>query len=73
MKRLRAVRLQQSFVGTIGIVALSGLIGVSPLEGAETSAVAGTGYALAKGTNEFGRWAGGSPHSSKNFGNVGDR
>lgn len=30
-------------------------------------------YALAKGTNEFGFWVGGSPDTSKIFGNVKDR
>jgi opacity protein-like surface antigen len=53
------------------IVVLSGLFGFTHLHGAETAA--GAGYALAKGTNEFGLWAGGSPDSSRIFGNVEDR
>jgi hypothetical protein len=39
----------------------------------ETPAGASTSYALAKGTNEFGVWAGGSPDSSKVFGNIENR
>jgi Lipid A 3-O-deacylase (PagL) len=71
MKRLHAGKLQQGFVGTIVLVVLSVLFGFKHLQGAETSPVAG--YALAKGTNEFGLWAGGSPDSSRIFGNVEDR
>jgi opacity protein-like surface antigen len=71
MKRLRAVRSPLKLVGTIMIVVLSGLFGFTHLHGAETAA--GAGYALAKGTNEFGLWAGGSPDSSRIFGNVEDR
>jgi Lipid A 3-O-deacylase (PagL) len=71
MKRLRGGKLQQRFVGTIVLVVLSVLFGFRHLQGAETSPVAG--YALAEGTNEFGLWAGGSPDSSRIFGNVEDR
>jgi opacity protein-like surface antigen len=71
MKRLRTVRSPLKLVGTIMIVVLSGLFGFTHLHGAETAA--GAGYALAKGTNEFGLWAGGSPDSSRIFGNVEDR
>ena len=38
------------------------------VHGAETPA--GTSYALAKGTNEFGLWAGGSPDSPRFIGNT---
>src|SRR5207244_12809185 len=36
-------------------------------------AVTSASYALLKGTNEFGLWAGGSPDSTKIFGNTEDR
>ncbi|HKY08278.1 MAG TPA: acyloxyacyl hydrolase [Candidatus Binatia bacterium] len=39
--------------------------------GAETPA--GSGYALARGTNEFGVWAGGSPDSNELLGSTKDR
>jgi Lipid A 3-O-deacylase (PagL) len=71
MKKLHAVKLRQRLVETIVLVVLSALFGFRQLEGAETSAV--PGYALAKGTNEFGLWAGGSPDSSRIFGNTEDR
>jgi Lipid A 3-O-deacylase (PagL) len=71
MRKLHAVKLQQRFVGTIVLVVFSALFDFRQLEGAETSAVAG--YALAKGTNEFGLWAGGSPDSTRIFGNTEDR
>ena len=48
----------------------STLVGLTPLHGAETSPSASAGYALPKGTNEFGLWAGGSPDST---GNMEDR
>jgi hypothetical protein len=50
----------------LGVFSL--LLGFTPLEGAEPSP--GASYALAKGTNEFGLWVGGSPDS---FGNIEDR
>jgi hypothetical protein len=71
MKNLQRVKLQPNFVGIIVLVVLSTLLGFRHLHGAETSAPAG--YALAKGTNEFGLWAGGSPDSSRIFGNTEDR
>lgn len=71
MKKLHAVKLQRRFVGTIVLLVLSAVFAFGHLEGAETSPVAG--YALAKGTNEFGLWAGGSPDSSRIFGDIGDR
>lgn len=71
MKELRAVKLQRRLVGTILLVVLSAVFAFGHLEGAETSPVAG--YALAKGTNEFGLWAGGSPDSTRIFGDTEDR
>jgi opacity protein-like surface antigen len=71
VKKLYALKLDQRFVGTIVLVGLSALFDFRHLQGAETTAVAG--YALAKGTNEFGVWAGGSPDSSRIFGNTEDR
>jgi lipid A 3-O-deacylase PagL len=71
MKELRAVKLQRRLVGTIVLVVLSAVFAFGHLEGAETSPVAG--YALAKGTNEFGLWAGGSPDSTRIFGDTEDR
>jgi opacity protein-like surface antigen len=51
---------------------LIGLFNASRTEGAENAAP-GSGYALAKGSNEFGLWGGGSPDTAKVFGNVEDR
>ena len=48
----------------------STLVGLTPVHGAELSPGPGAGYALTKGTNEFGLWAGGSPDST---GNIEDR
>jgi len=62
VKRLRA--LQQGLVSIFGLGVFCTLIGFTSVQGAEP------GYALAKGTNEFGFWVGGSPDST---GNVEDR
>ena len=45
----------------------------APLHGAESPAGTSRGYALARGTNEFAVWAGGSPGSSQIFGNIENR
>jgi hypothetical protein len=73
MKKPNAIRLEQMFVRTIAPVVLSALFAFGRVEGAETSPVADAGYALTKGTNEFGLWAGGSPDSSRIAGNTEDR
>jgi hypothetical protein len=57
----------------IGLPLFSALVCFTPVHGAETSAGTGASYALTKGTNEFGLWVGGSPDSSKIFGNTEDR
>ena len=70
MKKRHAFSLQQSFVRVMVLGVFSMLVGATPLQGAETSPGASAGYALTKGTNEFGLWAGGSPEST---GNIEDR
>ena len=45
----------------------------APLHGAESPAGTSRGYALARDTNEFAVWAGGSPGSSQIFGNIENR
>lgn len=72
MKTRPALTLRQNVLGTIVLVLLSALISSSPLHGADSSGTNAT-YPLVKGTNEFGLWTGGSPDSSKIFGNVEDR
>jgi hypothetical protein len=71
MKKVPAVNLRPRFGGTIVFVLLTTFFGFTHLHAAETSALAA--YALTKGTNEFGLWAGGSPDSSRIFGNTEDR
>ena len=71
MKKLGALRPGRSLVGLMALVLLS--FDFMPLHGAEPAPAPGAEYALAKGTNEFGLWLGGSPDSSKIFGNVEDR
>jgi len=70
MKQLHILRLRQSLIRTMVLGVFSTLVGLTPLQGAEPSPGAGAGYALTKGTNEFGLWAGGSPGST---GNIEDR
>src|SRR5919106_803979 len=72
MKKMNVFALGQSF-GVIAVLFFSAFfIFVAPLHGAEPTA-ATAAYALTKGTNEFGLWAGGSPDSSKIFGTIEDR
>lgn len=73
MKKRHALRLPQNVIETMAFVLCSALVSFTPLHGAEPPAVAGASYALLKGTNEFGLWAGGSPDSTKIFGNTEDR
>jgi hypothetical protein len=68
MKQRHALSLQQSLVRAIALGVFSTLVGFTQLYCAEPSPA--PGYALTKGTNEFGLWAGGSPGST---GNVEDR
>ena len=68
MKRPPSLNLQQNLVKALALGVFSALVGFTPLHGAEPSP--GAGYALAKGSNEFGLWAGGSPDS---VGNIEDR
>ena len=70
MKKLHVLRLQQSLVRAMMLGVFSTLVGLTPVQGAEPSPGPGAGYALTKGTNEFGLWAGGSPGST---GNIEDR
>jgi opacity protein-like surface antigen len=68
MKQRHALSLQQSLVRAIALGVFSTLVGFTQLYCAEPSPA--PGYALTKGTNVFGLWAGGSPGST---GNVEDR
>ena len=73
MKKINALTLGRSLVEAVAFVVFSVLVCFTPLHGAEFPAGADTGYALTKGTNEFGLWAGGSPDSSRIAGNTEDR
>jgi len=68
MKTHTPFNLRLCLVRKVVLGVFCALVGFTPLEGAEPSP--GAGYALAKGTNEFGLWVGGSPDS---FGNTEDR
>lgn len=72
MKPRYAMELAQNFIIGTTLVLSIALLGFSHLEGAERS-TSPAGYALAKGANEFGLWAGGSPNSSRIIGNTEDR
>jgi hypothetical protein len=72
MKKIDALGLRQSF-SVIAVLFFSVFfLHTAPLHGAQPTSASGA-YALAKGTNEFGLWAGGSPDSARIFGNVEDR
>src|SRR5438445_11259024 len=73
MKKRHALSLPQKVIETMAFVLCSALVSFTPLHGAEPPAVTSASYALLKGTNEFGLWAGGSPDSTKIFGNTEDR
>jgi hypothetical protein len=73
MKGKNALSLPRHRVGFIGLLLFAALVSFTTVHGAETQAGTGDSYALAKGTNEFGLWAGGSPDSSTIFGNTEDR
>jgi Lipid A 3-O-deacylase (PagL) len=64
--KIDSSRLQRSSI--IVILLFGALVSSKPLHGAETVASAGASYALVRGTNEFGLWAGGSPDSTRVFG-----
>jgi len=59
------------FLSLITLLLIAGMVGFTPVYGAD--APAGSGYALTRGTNEFGVWAGGSPESVKLIGRTEDR
>ena len=71
MKMTGALIPRRCLVGLMALVLLS--FDFTPLHGAEPAPAPGAGYTLPRGTNEFGLWLGGSPDSSKIFGNVEDR
>ena len=71
MKKRGALGLRRSLIGMMALMLLS--LDFTPLHGAEPASAPGAGYALTRGTNEFGLWLGGSPDSSKIFGNTEDR
>jgi opacity protein-like surface antigen len=72
MKKLDALSLGRSLVEAMALLFFSALVCFTPLHGAEPPAGAAN-YALIKGTNEFGLWAGGSPDSTKSIGSTEDR
>ena len=71
MKKRDALSLLRNVIVTIVFMVFSTLVSFQSLHGAEPPASAG--YELPRGTNEFGLWAGGSPDSSKIFGNTTNR
>jgi hypothetical protein len=72
MKKIDGLGLRQNF-SVIAVLSFSAFfLHTAPLHGAEPAS-ASSAYALTKGTNEFGFWAGGSPDSSRIFGDVEDR
>ena len=73
MKKIDALSLPRHLVEFMGLLLFSSLACFTSVHGAETRPGAGANYALAKGTNEFGVWAGGSPDSSRTIGKVEDR
>jgi opacity protein-like surface antigen len=73
MKKIDALSLPRHLVEFMGLLLFSSLACFTSVHGAETRPGAGASYALAKGTNEFGVWAGGSPDSSRTIGKVEDR
>ena len=73
MKKINALSLPRHRVALVGLLFFCGLFSFTPVHGAETRSGAAGGYALTRGTNEFGLWAGGSPDSSKIIGNTEDR
>ena len=73
MKKIDALTLWRSLVDALAFLLFSVVVCVTPLHGAKSPAGAGASYALIKGTNEFGLWIGGSPDSSRIFGNTEDR
>jgi hypothetical protein len=66
-----------SLVGNLAVLTvlmiLSAPLSVQPLHGAESRPQVGGSYTLARGTNEFGLWAGGSPGSTDLIGTTEDR
>jgi lipid A 3-O-deacylase len=73
MPRPRVLGQPRRFIAAIGLLILGALFASVRVQAQDTPTVIGGGYALAKGVNEFGVWIGGSPDSSKIFGNVEDR
>jgi hypothetical protein len=73
MKTSRTLSLARNFAGVTIVVAGIALFCFKPLYSAELEPrVSGT-YALARGSNEFGVWAGGSPDSAELIGTTEDR
>lgn len=73
MKKIHALSWPRQLVGVMGLPLFGALVCFTPVHGAQTSAGTGASYALTKGTNEFGLWAGGSPDSSKIIGSTENR
>lgn len=66
--------IRVKFVLAMAFIFLSAVFSSTALTAAETSpATAQPSYALVKGMNEFGLWAGGSPDSSVFIGKTADR
>ena len=73
MKKINAFGRPRHFIEATTLMLFNALLCFTPVHGAESTARAGAGYALAKGTNEFGLWAGGSPDSSSWIGHTENR
>ena len=71
MKKRDALSLLRNVIVTTAFMVFSTLVSFQSLHGAEPPASAS--YELPRGINEFGLWAGGSPDSSKIFGNTTNR
>jgi len=72
MKKIDAFGVRQR-LSPIAVLFFSAFfIHTAPLHGAEPAS-GSSAYALTKGTNEFGLWAGGSPDSSEIIGHVENR
>jgi opacity protein-like surface antigen len=72
MKKIDALDLRQNFSVITVLFFSAFFLHTAPLHGAEPAS-ASSAYALTKGTNEFGFWVGGSPDSSRIFGDIEDR
>ena len=73
MKTSRTLSLARNLGGVTLVIAGIALFCFKPLQGAELEPRDRGTYALARGGNEFGVWAGGSPDSTELIGSTEDR